>query len=124
MILTALVDEHASRHRARTAPRFRLVKRHQDERRPCCRWRIAARCPAGEVRGVRPAPATSALRDELVAAHMGLAAYLARRFANRGQPLDDLIQVASLGLFKAVDRFDPGRESSSRPTPPTPSSAS
>lgn len=48
------------------------------------------------------------LRDRLVEAHMGLASYLARRFANRGQPLDDLIQVASLGMLKAVDRFDPG----------------
>jgi len=48
------------------------------------------------------------LRDQLVASHMGLAAYLARRFANRGQPLEDLTQVASLGLLKAVDRFDPG----------------
>ncbi|HEX6392222.1 MAG TPA: SigB/SigF/SigG family RNA polymerase sigma factor [Acidimicrobiales bacterium] len=48
------------------------------------------------------------LRDQLVSAHMGLASYLARRFANRGQPLDDLVQVASLGLLKAVDRFDPG----------------
>jgi RNA polymerase sigma-B factor len=48
------------------------------------------------------------LRDQLIAAHMGLAAYLARRFANRGQPLEDLVQVASLGLLKAVDRFDPG----------------
>jgi RNA polymerase sigma-B factor len=51
-----------------------------------------------------------ALRDELVGAHMNLAAYLARRFANRGQPLDDLIQVASLGLLKAVERFDPSLE--------------
>jgi RNA polymerase sigma-B factor len=51
----------------------------------------------------------SSLRDDLVAAHLGLAEYLARRFANRGEPLDDLIQVASLGLLKAVDRFDPGR---------------
>ncbi len=49
------------------------------------------------------------LRDRLVAAHLGLAEYLARRFANRGEPLDDLVQVASLGLVKAVDRFDPER---------------
>ena len=51
----------------------------------------------------------ASLRDELVAAHLGLAEYLARRFANRGGPLDDLVQVASLGLIKAVDRFDPER---------------
>jgi RNA polymerase sigma-B factor len=50
-----------------------------------------------------------ALRDELIEAHLGLAEYLARRFANRGEPLDDLVQVASLGLVKAVERFDPGR---------------
>ena len=50
-----------------------------------------------------------ALRDELVTAHMGLAEYLARRFTNRGEPLDDLVQVAALGLLKAVDRFDPER---------------
>jgi RNA polymerase sigma-B factor len=49
------------------------------------------------------------LRAELVTAHMGLAEYLARRFTNRGEPLDDLVQVASLGLLKAVDRFDPER---------------
>ncbi|HTW08142.1 MAG TPA: SigB/SigF/SigG family RNA polymerase sigma factor [Acidimicrobiales bacterium] len=51
----------------------------------------------------------SALREQLVAAHIGLAEYLARRFANRGEALDDLVQVASLGLLKAVDRFDPER---------------
>ena len=52
------------------------------------------------------APAT---RDGLVEAHLGLAQYLARRFSNRGEALDDLIQVASVGLVKAVDRYDPAR---------------
>jgi len=49
------------------------------------------------------------LRDDLITAHIGLAEYLARRFANRGEPLDDLVQVANLGLLNAVDRFDPER---------------
>lgn len=50
-----------------------------------------------------------ALRDELVAAHLGLAHQLARRFANRGEPYDDLVQVASMAIVKSVDRFDPDR---------------
>jgi len=49
----------------------------------------------------------ASLRQDLVAAHHGLAEYLARRFANRGEPLEDLVQVASLGLLDGVDRFDP-----------------
>lgn len=48
-----------------------------------------------------------ALRNELVAEHLSLAEAMARRFANRGEPLDDLEQVAMLGLVKAVERFDP-----------------
>ncbi len=49
------------------------------------------------------------VRDELVVAYINLARYLAVRFANRGEPLDDLIQVGTLGLIKAVDRFDAER---------------
>lgn len=49
------------------------------------------------------------LRNELIEAHQGLAAHLARRFANRGEQLDDLKQVAFVGLLKAVERFDPDR---------------
>ncbi len=48
-----------------------------------------------------------ALRNDLVAGHLGLAHQLARRFASRGEPHEDLVQVASLALVKAVDRFDP-----------------
>ena len=51
-----------------------------------------------------------AIRTTLIESHLGLVEYLARRFAGRGEPLDDLIQVATIGLVKAVDRFDPGRE--------------
>lgn len=49
------------------------------------------------------------LRNELVQDHMRLAEFLARRFAHRGEPLDDLRQVALVGLLKAVERFEPGR---------------
>lgn len=46
------------------------------------------------------------LREQLVEAHLALVEYLARRFRNRGEPLDDLVQVATIGLIKSVDRFD------------------
>ncbi|HEY2813586.1 MAG TPA: SigB/SigF/SigG family RNA polymerase sigma factor [Acidimicrobiales bacterium] len=47
------------------------------------------------------------LRNELIEEHRWVAIHCARRFANRGEPLDDLIQVGQLGLLKAVERFDP-----------------
>jgi len=50
-----------------------------------------------------------ALRNQLVEEHVRLAEFLARRFAQRGEPIDDLRQVALLGLLKAVERFDPDR---------------
>ena len=49
------------------------------------------------------------LRDELVEDHVPLAQFLARRFAHRGEPYEDLVQVALVGLLKAVERFDPDR---------------
>jgi RNA polymerase sigma-B factor len=49
------------------------------------------------------------LRNELVEAHVRLAEYLASRFAHRGEPIEDLRQVALLALVKAVERFDPDR---------------
>ncbi|MDX1510167.1 MAG: sigma-70 family RNA polymerase sigma factor [Nitriliruptorales bacterium] len=49
------------------------------------------------------------LRNELVEEHQGLAYYLANGYANRGVELDDLRQIAVVGLVKAVERFDPER---------------
>ncbi len=54
-------------------------------------------------------PKRAAIRDSLVEMHLPLVEHLARRFRNRGEPLDDLVQVATIGLIKSVDRFDPQR---------------
>jgi RNA polymerase sigma-B factor len=49
------------------------------------------------------------LRDDLVVTHLNLVRYLAVRFSNRGESIDDLIQVGTVGLIKAIDRFDTER---------------
>jgi len=49
------------------------------------------------------------LRDKLVAKHRNLVRYLAGKFVNRGEPLEDLIQVGLIGLINAIDRYDPER---------------
>ncbi|MGQ9455807.1 MAG: RNA polymerase sigma factor SigF [Armatimonadota bacterium] len=49
------------------------------------------------------------LRERLIVLHQNLVRYLAGKFANRGEPLEDLIQVGTIGLINAIDRFDPDR---------------
>ncbi|MFC7534341.1 RNA polymerase sigma factor SigF [Actinoplanes sp. GCM10030250] len=51
-------------------------------------------------------PSRPGLRDRAIEGWMPLARHLANRYANRGEPRDDLYQVAVMGLIKAVDRFD------------------
>jgi RNA polymerase sigma-B factor len=45
-------------------------------------------------------------REQLIEQYLPLVRSLARRYANRGEPLEDLVQVGSIGLIKAIDRFD------------------
>ncbi|PRY14752.1 RNA polymerase sigma-28 (SigD/FliA/WhiG) subunit [Kineococcus rhizosphaerae] len=54
-------------------------------------------------------PERSRLREDLTRRNLPLAEHLAARFLGRGEPHDDLVQVATIGLLKALDRFDPGR---------------
>ena len=49
------------------------------------------------------------VRDQLIVSHLNLVRFLASKFKNRGEPLDDLIQVGTIGLIKAIDRFEPDR---------------
>jgi RNA polymerase sigma-B factor len=51
-----------------------------------------------------------AYRERLVDQHIGLVEFLARRFRNRGELVEDLVQVGTIGLLKAIDRFDLDRE--------------
>jgi RNA polymerase sigma-B factor len=57
----------------------------------------------------REDPRRARLRDELVRGHLPVAQHIARRFSRRGEPEEDLEQVATLGLINAVDRYDPER---------------
>lgn len=56
-------------------------------------------------------PRRDLLRDRLVCGYLPVARHIARRFDHRGEPLDDLVQVATIGLIHAVDRFQPDRGS-------------
>jgi RNA polymerase sigma-B factor len=59
------------------------------------------------------------IREQLVAGYDNLVRFLARHFVNRGEPLEDILQVGYLGLIKAIERFDPdlGNEFTTFATP-------
>ncbi len=59
----------------------------------------------------RTAEERASIRERLITGHLPIARHIARRFRNRGQREEDLIQVATVGLINAVDRFDAERGS-------------
>ncbi|MEV5548520.1 RNA polymerase sigma factor SigF [Streptomyces sp. NPDC052309] len=63
----------------------------------------------GRLAALEDGPERDAVRDELVTAWLPMAHRIAGRFRDRGESIEDLRQVAALGLVKAIDRFDPGR---------------
>lgn len=63
----------------------------------------------GSQSGIEAAAADPRARERLIVDNLPLVRALARRFAHRGEPLDDLVQVGTIGLIKAIDRFDPSR---------------
>ncbi|MCW3004475.1 MAG: polymerase, sigma 28 subunit, Sig subfamily [Conexibacter sp.] len=56
------------------------------------------------------AASAASSRSETIAAHLPLVHSIAQRYLRHGEPLEDLVQAGTVGLIKAVDRFDPGRD--------------
>ncbi|MDX6716818.1 MAG: polymerase sigma-B factor [Baekduia sp.] len=56
------------------------------------------------------AASTASSRSDTIEAHLPLVRSIAQRYVRHGEPLEDLVQVGTVGLIKAVDRFDPSRD--------------
>ena len=91
-VVVTVVHPSRAPTRRRATPAERAIRQRQDQR-------LSERQHHGDGRA----------RTELIERYMPLARSLALRYRRASEPLDDLIQVASVGLVKAVDRWDPGR---------------
>ncbi|MFE5889759.1 SigB/SigF/SigG family RNA polymerase sigma factor [Streptomyces sp. NPDC002285] len=96
-----LVETSAHGSDIPTRPRVSGGRVHDDAPDTAAGFTRLAALPEG--------PERDAVRDELARAWLPMAHRIAGRFRNRGESLEDLRQVAALGLVKAIDRFEPGR---------------
>ena len=94
----------------RSAPGRSIATRRGEPRPPQrTRCRVARTLRERELFARYRGRSDLAARDELVGRFLPLATRLAQRYHRGAEPLDDLVQVASVGLLKAIDRFDPER---------------
>lgn len=91
-----------SEHQSRSTPSRTSAPQYTDYPSVQPHFLALASLPAGD-------PARRPVRDLLITVHLPLARNVARRFVHRGEPLEDLTQVATVGLLRAIDRFDPYR---------------
>jgi len=96
-----LTDTSTTRSTTNDRPTSSTRRRHDDAPDTMALFARLAGLPEGPERDV--------LRDELVTAWLPMAHRIAGRFRDRGESIEDLRQVAALGLVKAVDRFEPER---------------
>ncbi|MGW0915178.1 SigB/SigF/SigG family RNA polymerase sigma factor [Streptomyces sp. NPDC002784] len=101
LIDTPTSTPHAAPSDTATATATRARRNHDDA--PDTAERFA------RLAELEDCPERSALRDELVAVWLPMAHRIASRFRDRGESIEDLRQVAALGLVKAVDRYEPER---------------
>src|SRR5690349_6121672 len=90
-------------HAAATTPTPSRRPSDHGDARPQARGAEPTAAPARTPQGD---PARPRLRDDTIEAWLPMTRRLARRYAGRGEPLDDLVQAATVGLIKAIDRFD------------------
>lgn len=94
----------------REEPVVELTPEQQERQNRIARTRARSAELFVEMRDELASEATkSVARDNLVHLHLPLVEHCARRFRNRGEPYEDLVQVGTIGLIKSIDRFDTER---------------
>jgi RNA polymerase sigma-B factor len=101
-VLAEITAEQAAADAKAKAKSTRASERDASRKEAAALFAEMASLPVGSSR-------RQTIRDELVTMHLPLVRHLARRFNNRGEPLEDLVQVATVGLINSVDRFDAER---------------